>query len=89
MADPNGPGVDLAVRGAEPRGPGSTLQKWKITVTPGSLGKLVIGGASVVAMLIFVSCSITTVDKGHRGIKVRFGKVLGEGLPEGLYFVNP
>jgi regulator of protease activity HflC (stomatin/prohibitin superfamily) len=36
-----------------------------------------------------VSCSATTVDTGHRGIKVRFGQVVGEGLPEGLYFVNP
>jgi regulator of protease activity HflC (stomatin/prohibitin superfamily) len=48
-------------------------------------------GAAVIAIffMILVSCSITTVDTGHRGVKVRFGEVIGEGLPEGLYFVNP
>jgi prohibitin 2 len=34
-------------------------------------------------------CGVHTVDTGHRGIKVRFGQVEGEALPEGLYFVNP
>jgi regulator of protease activity HflC (stomatin/prohibitin superfamily) len=48
-------------------------------------------GASVIVIffMIVASCSITTVDTGHRGVKVRFGEVIGEGLPEGLYFVNP
>ncbi|MSQ92314.1 MAG: prohibitin family protein [Gammaproteobacteria bacterium] len=48
-------------------------------------------GAAVIAIffMILVSCSITTVDTGHRGVRVRFGEVIGEGLPEGLYFVNP
>jgi len=34
-------------------------------------------------------CGIHTVDTGHRGVKVTFGQVEGEALPEGLYFVNP
>jgi len=47
-------------------------------------------GAIIVALtLVLFSCSMTTVDTGHRGVKVRFGEVIGEGLTEGLYFVNP
>ena len=34
-------------------------------------------------------CGIHTVDTGHRGVKVTFGQVEGNALPEGLYFVNP
>lgn len=34
-------------------------------------------------------CGVHTVDTGHRGIKVRFGQVDGQALPEGLYFVDP
>jgi prohibitin 2 len=34
-------------------------------------------------------CGVHTVDTGHRGIKVRFGQVEGQALPEGLYFVDP
>lgn len=49
------------------------------------IGVLVI----LVIAAVLVSSSVTTVDTGHRGIKVRFGQVVGEGLPEGLYFVNP
>lgn len=46
-------------------------------------------GIALVFALIIASCSATTVDTGHRGIKVRFGEVMGEPLPEGIYFVNP
>lgn len=44
-----------------------------------------------VACLAFVmsGCGVHTVDTGHRGIKVSFGQVEGDPLPEGLYFVNP
>lgn len=47
--------------------------------------------ASVVGLFILIvgACSMTTVDTGHRGVKVRFGEVMGEGLTEGLYFINP
>lgn len=51
--------------------------------------RLIGGGAIAIAFVILASCSITTVDTGHRGVKVRFGEVIGVGLPEGLYFVNP
>lgn len=51
--------------------------------------KWIVGGVAALAFLILGACSMTTVDTGHRGVKVRFGEVLGEGLPEGLYFVNP
>jgi prohibitin 2 len=51
--------------------------------------KLIGGGVVAIVFMILVSCSMTTVDTGHRGVKVRFGEVIGEGLPEGLYFVNP
>lgn len=47
----------------------------------------------VVIMALFAfglsGCGVHTVDTGHRGIKVRFGQVEGEALPEGLYFVDP
>jgi regulator of protease activity HflC (stomatin/prohibitin superfamily) len=32
---------------------------------------------------------VTIVDTGHRGIETHFGKVVGESLPEGIYFYNP
>jgi regulator of protease activity HflC (stomatin/prohibitin superfamily) len=51
--------------------------------------RVVIGAIVVIGMVMLVSCSMTTVDTGHRGVKVRFGEVIGEGLSEGLYFVNP
>jgi prohibitin 2 len=51
--------------------------------------RVVIGAIVVIGTVMLVSCSMTTVDTGHRGVKVRFGEVIGEGLPEGLYFVNP
>ncbi len=51
--------------------------------------RIVIGAIVVIGMVMLVSCSMTTVDTGHRGVKVRFGEVIGEGLSEGLYFVNP
>lgn len=39
--------------------------------------------------LFLSSCGYKVVDTGHRGIKTRFGKVVSEPLPEGLYFFNP
>ena len=35
------------------------------------------------------ACGFEVVDTGRRGIKVEFGKVMGEPLPEGLHFYNP
>jgi regulator of protease activity HflC (stomatin/prohibitin superfamily) len=50
---------------------------------------MIVAAFVVGAAIIGVSCSMKTVDTGFRGVQVRFGKVMGEGLPEGLYFVNP
>lgn len=47
---------------------------------------------SVVLGLVFLvaSCSsVNVVDTGHRGIKTVFGKVIGDPLPEGIYFTSP
>lgn len=50
---------------------------------------IVVGG--LVALLL---CSISfmgfeQVNAGHRGIKLVWGKVVSDSLPEGLYFYNP
>ena len=42
-----------------------------------------------VVVLSFAGCGIKVVDTGQRGIKTRFGEVVSESLPEGLYFFNP
>lgn len=42
-----------------------------------------------VILLIVAGCGIKVVDTGQRGIETRFGKVVSESLPEGLYFFNP
>lgn len=39
--------------------------------------------------LTLSACGFQTVDTGHRGVETRFGKVVSESLPEGLYFYNP
>lgn len=54
-----------------------------------SIGRFIFGGIVALLAIIMVSCSMKTVDTGHRGVKVRFGQVIGEGLSEGLYFINP
>lgn len=52
------------------------------------------------ALLVFVllaalsgaflsGCGFEIVDTGHRGVKVVLGEVVGDPLPEGLYFYNP
>lgn len=41
------------------------------------------------ASLYLVGCGFEVVDTGRRGIKTRFGEVVGEPLPEGLHFYNP
>jgi prohibitin 2 len=47
----------------------------------------------ILAIAIFVvsvaGCGIKVVDTGHRGIETRFGRVVSDSLPEGLYFFNP
>jgi prohibitin 2 len=51
--------------------------------------RLVAVVCAIAAAIALVASSMMTVNTGHRGVKVRFGQVIGEGLPEGLYFVNP
>jgi regulator of protease activity HflC (stomatin/prohibitin superfamily) len=51
--------------------------------------KFGLGGFAAFLVLITASCGITIVNTGHRGVKLTFSEVRGEGLSEGLYFVNP
>ncbi len=48
-------------------------------------------GIAIIAIVVVsvAGCGIKVVDTGHRGIETRFGKVVSESLPEGLYFFNP
>ena len=44
----------------------------------------------VVGMLMsLTACGFQKVDTGHRGVKVTYGKVVSESLPEDMYFYNP
>jgi prohibitin 2 len=43
----------------------------------------------LISALMLPACGMTTVDTGHRGVEVHFGKVVSESMPEGLYFYNP
>jgi prohibitin 2 len=42
-----------------------------------------------IVVLSVAGCGIKVVDTGQRGIKTRFGEVVSESLPEGIYFYNP
>ncbi|MBR4931579.1 MAG: prohibitin family protein [Alphaproteobacteria bacterium] len=45
---------------------------------------------AVILLGVGISFSgITVIDTGYRGIKTRFGEVVGEPLSEGIYFYNP
>ena len=51
-----------------------------------------VGRVIAIVAVVVVSvagCGIKVVDTGQRGIETRFGKVVSESLPEGLYFFNP
>lgn len=42
------------------------------------------------AMLSLQGClGVAIIDTGYRGVETRFGKVVSESLPEGMYFYNP
>lgn len=58
-------------------------------MTPAGIVKSVIGGCFLVFAIIVTSCSLTTVDTGNVGLKVRFGKVVEGPLAADLYMVNP
>ena len=53
--------------------------------------KLKIFGVIVVVVLILSALiqSITIVDTGEAGVRVRLGQVVGESLPAGLYLNIP
>ncbi len=52
-------------------------------------GAIVIAGAAIVAMLIWVFF-VKTIPPGRVGVATLFGNVLAEGYPQGLHFpVNP
>lgn len=43
----------------------------------------------IVLLILLTGCGFEVVDTGHRGIEKRFGQLVGQPLPEGLYFYNP
>lgn len=51
------------------------------------------GGAGLLILalltLVAIPMSIVTVEAGHRGVKKRFGKVVGQALTPGLHFKLP
>lgn len=47
------------------------------------------GFVAFIFALWLVAASMQTVQNGHRGMAVRFGKVVSDALPPGLTFVNP
>jgi regulator of protease activity HflC (stomatin/prohibitin superfamily) len=56
------------------------------------LGKIImwiVVAVIAVAAVSIAGCGIKVVDTGQRGIKTRFGEVVSQSLPEGLYFYNP
>jgi regulator of protease activity HflC (stomatin/prohibitin superfamily) len=62
------------------------------TREPLQMGRVVMWagiGLFAIIALIVAGFGIKVVDTGHRGIETRFGKVVGESLPEGIYFFNP
>jgi prohibitin 2 len=71
-------------RGAGNGGPGGMPQI--------PIKRILLWIAIAIVLLVVVSvagCGIKVVDTGHRGIETRFGKVVSESLPEGIYFFNP
>src|SRR5690349_21723712 len=71
-------------RGAGNGGPGGMPQL--------PIKRILLWIAIAIVLLVVVSvagCGIKVVDTGHRGIETRFGKVVSESLPEGIYFFNP
>jgi prohibitin 2 len=55
----------------------------------GRIAMWVVVAAVAIVTVSVAGCGIKVVDTGQRGIKTRFGEVVSESLPEGLYFFNP
>lgn len=48
------------------------------------------GGAAIAAVIAFFFLNpITIIDTGHRGVRVRYGQVIGTNLEEGIKFKTP
>jgi regulator of protease activity HflC (stomatin/prohibitin superfamily) len=43
----------------------------------------------VIVVLSIAGCGVKVVDTGQRGIKITWGEVVSESLPEGFYVFNP
>ncbi len=56
---------------------------------PAGLGRMIVVGVIVIAVLIGVSGAFGTVGAGERGVLLRFGAVTGTIYEEGLYFKVP
>ena len=50
--------------------------------------KIIIAGLVVLLLCSISFMGFEQVNAGHRGIKLVWGKVASESLPEGLYFYN-
>jgi regulator of protease activity HflC (stomatin/prohibitin superfamily) len=49
-----------------------------------------LGALIIIGVLVMVAMSaVRTVDTGYIGVKTRFGKIVSDSLPAGLYFVIP
>ncbi len=59
--------------------------KTDFTLTPQHT-KYIIGGLFAISLVL---SSFVSVPTGHRGVKVRFGKIIGTGLKEGLHIKFP
>lgn len=53
------------------------------------IGLGVVLGVIFIVMLVLAVSGIEIIHAGNRGIKLVFGKVVGEALTEGIYFINP
>src|SRR6266478_1796639 len=52
-------------------------------------GKRILQLAILVAVIIVVMASTTSIPTGNVGVLTLFGRVTGETLPEGIHLVNP
>lgn len=55
----------------------------------GGFGKRILQLAVLLAAIVFLMASTTSIPTGNVGVLTLFGKVTGETLPEGIHLVNP
>ncbi len=58
-------------------------------IDPPKVAKIGVMAFAGIFTLSTILGSFETIDAGERGITVRFGKVVSESMPEGLYFKTP